>query len=55
MCLRRKEKGKSKVLFGGFCVRDSEAEQRALQFLHICYSNLNTYLSAPESTLLLSL
>ena len=28
MCIRRKKKGKSKVLSGGFCVRDSEAEQR---------------------------
>ena len=35
MCLRRKKKGKSKVLSGRFCLRDSEAEQRALQLLHI--------------------
>ena len=26
MCLRRKKKGKSKVLSGGFRLRDSEAE-----------------------------
>ena len=26
MCLRRKKKGKSKVLSGRFCVRDLEAE-----------------------------
>ena len=37
MCSRRKKKGKSKVLFGGFCLH-SEAEQRALQKLHICCS-----------------
>ena len=28
MCLRRKKKDISKVLFGGFCIRDSEAAQR---------------------------
>ena len=33
MCLRRK--GKSKVLSSRFCLRDSEPEQRPLQFLHI--------------------
>ena len=50
MCFRRKEKGKSKVLWGGFClVRVSEAEQRALQLLHIHCSNVNSYSSAPES------
>ena len=27
MCLRRKEKGESEVLSGGFRLRDSEAEQ----------------------------
>ena len=32
--------GKYKVLSGGFCLRDSEAEQRALPFLHIYYSNV---------------
>ena len=35
MYLRRKEKGKSKIFSDGFCLLDSEAEQRALQFLHI--------------------
>ena len=30
MCLRREKKGKSKVLSGGFFLRASEAEQRAL-------------------------
>ena len=49
MCLRRKKKGKSKVLSRGFCLRDSEAEQRALRFLHVHCSNLNSYSSAPES------
>ena len=48
MCLRRKKKGKSKVLCRGFCLRDSEAEQKALQFLHIYCSNVNSYSSAPE-------
>ena len=27
--------GKSKVLAGGFCLGDSEAEQKVLQLLHI--------------------
>ena len=49
MCLRRKKQGKSKVLSGEFCLRDSEAEQRSLQFLHIYCSNLNSYCSALES------
>ena len=49
MCLRRKKKGKSKVLCGRFCLRDSEAEQRALQFLHIDCSNVNSHSSTPES------
>ena len=49
MCLRRKEKGKSKILSRGFCLRDAEAEQRALEFVHIYCSNLNSYSSAPES------
>ena len=49
MCLRRKRKGKSKVLSLGFCLRDSEAEQRALRFLHIYCSNVNSYSSTPES------
>ena len=63
MHLRRKEKGKFKVLSGGFCLRYLEAEQRALEFLHICYSNVNGYSSAlgsnkqnpPERTTNLSL
>ena len=33
----------------GFRLRDSEAEQRALQSLHIYCSNVNSYCSAPES------
>ena len=36
-----------------FCLEDfvcdSEADQRAFQFLHICYSNVNSYSPAPES------
>ena len=48
MCLRRKV-GKSDVLLGGFCLHDSEAEQRALQLLYIYCSNLDSYSSAPES------
>ena len=49
MCLQRKKKGKSKVLPGGFCFRDSEDEQRVLQFLQIYCSNVNSYSYAPES------
>ena len=49
MCLRRKKKLKSKVLSGGFCLRDLEAEQIALPFLQIYCSNVNSYSSAPES------
>ena len=49
MCFRRKTKGKSKVQCGGFFLRDSEVEQRALQFLHIYCSNVSSYSSAPES------
>ena len=49
MCLKRKKKGKSKVLSGGFGVCDSEAEQRASQLLHINYPIANSYSSAPES------
>ena len=41
ICLRRKKKGKSKVLSGRFCFLDSEAEQRALPFLYINCSNLS--------------
>ena len=43
MCLRRKKKGKSKVLSRGFCLRDSEAKQRPLQFLDIYCSVVNSY------------
>ena len=49
MCLRRKKKGKSKTLSRRFCLLDSEAKQRALQFLHIYCSNVNSYSSASES------
>ena len=42
-------KGKSKVMSGGFCLRDSKAEQRILQLLHIYCSNLNSCSSVPES------
>ena len=49
MCLRRKKKCKSEVLSRGFCLCDLEAEQRALQLLHIHCSNVNSYPSAPES------
>ena len=49
MCLRRKKKGKSKVLSGGFCLRYSEAEKRVLQKLHICCSKVDSYSSAPQS------
>ena len=49
MCLTRRKKGKCKVLSRGFCISDSEAEQRALQFLHIHCSSVNSYSSAPES------
>ena len=48
MCFKQKKKGKSKVLSGGFCLRDSKVEQRSLQFLHIHRSNVNSYSSAPE-------
>ena len=49
MCFRRKKKGKSRVLSGGFCLRDSAADQRVLQSLHIYCSNANSYALAPES------
>ena len=49
LCLKLKKKGKSKVLPRRVCLRDSEAKQRALQFLHIHCSNVNSYSSAPES------
>ena len=41
--------GKSKVLSRGFCLFDSETEQRALQFLHIYCSDVHSHSSAPES------
>ena len=50
MSIGRKRKGKSKVLSGRFCLRDSEAEQKAIQFLHIHCSNVNSHSSAPESS-----
>ena len=50
MCLRRKKKDKSKVLPRGFCLFDSEAEQRALRLLHIYCSDVRSNSSAPEST-----
>ena len=49
MCLQRKEKDKSKFPSGLFCLHDLEAEQRALQLLHIYCSNVDSYSSAPES------
>ena len=49
MCLRRKKKGKSKVLSHGFCLHDSEAEQRPLQFLDIYCSIVTSYSLAPRS------
>ena len=49
MYLTRKKRGKSKVLSRGFCISGSGAKQRALQFLHIYCSNVNSYSSAPES------
>ena len=32
MCLKRKKKGKSKVLGGGFCLFDSGAEEKPSTF-----------------------
>ena len=49
MCLQRKKKGKSKDSSRGFCIFDSETEQRALQFLHIHCSEERSHSSAPES------
>ena len=37
------------MLSRGFCLFDSETEQRALQFLHICCSDVCSHSSAPES------
>ena len=50
MCLLRQKKGKSKVLSRGFCLFDSETEQRALQFWHIYCSDIRSHCSAPESS-----
>ena len=42
--------GKSKVLSRGFCLFDSETEQkRGLEFLHIYCSDVRSHSSAPES------
>ena len=41
--------GKSKVLSRGFCLFDSETEQRELQFLHIHCSDVRSHSAAPES------
>ena len=41
--------GKSKVLSCGFCLFDSETEQRALQFSHIYCSDVRCQSSAPET------
>ena len=35
MCLLRNKNGKSKVLSGGFCLRDSEAKQKALKIFQL--------------------
>ena len=47
--LIKKKKGKSKILSRGFCLFDSETEQRALQFLHIYCSDVRSHSSSPES------
>ena len=49
MCLRRQEKGKSKVLSCGLCLRDSKSRAEGIQFLHIHCSNVISYSPAPES------
>ena len=41
--------GKSKVLSRGFCLFDSENDQRALQFWHIHCSDVRSHSAAPES------
>ena len=50
MYSRRNKKVKPEVLSRRFCLRDSEAKQRALRLLHIYCSNVNSYSSAPESS-----
>ena len=47
--MQRKKKGKSKVLSRGFCLFDSETEQRESQFLHIYCSDVHSHSAAPES------
>ena len=48
MRFRGTKNGKSKVLSDRLCLFDSGALQRALQFLRICRSNVNSCFSAPE-------
>ena len=43
------KKGKSKVLCSGFCLFDSETEEKALQFLHIYCSDERSHSAAHES------
>ena len=45
---KKKDKHESKDLLGRFCLFDSEAEQKALGFLHIQCLDKNIWL-APES------
>ena len=47
--LLRKKRGKSKVLSRGFCLFDSETEQRALQLVNIYCTDVRSHSSAPES------
>ena len=44
-----KNRGKPKVQFCGICLRDSEAEQRALQLFAFLLLRCKNYSSAPES------
>ena len=46
---RRRTKAKSKVLSDGFCLRDSEAEQRELKFLHTYCSKCKRLLLSSKS------
>ena len=43
MCFRPTKKGKSKVPSRGFYLHDSEDEQRALQLLHMYFSNVISF------------
>ena len=43
MCLLQKKKGKSTVLYRGFCLFDLETEQRVLQFLHAYCSDARNH------------